>query len=151
MIKQLKIDDEIYQDFEEKNVDEDSVVIWNIPTNLEEFKAMALDTINWQIGDSVKKSLGNTNVNLSASNAKGIALLSKVVASLNPNLDGLTELEADSYSKMVALAEGGYADSELLNASLSNVSEFITSATDKVARVTQAESIDDVITILNEQ
>jgi hypothetical protein len=151
MIKQIKIGQNIYDGFEEKTTLEDGSVVWNIPTNVDELKSIAIDTINWQIGDSVKKAVGNTNVNLSASNAKGIALLAKVVNAQNPDTSSLTDLELDSYNKMVALADGGYADSELLNASLTNVSEFITRATDKVARVTQAESIDDVITILNEQ
>ncbi len=150
MIKMLKKNNQVFQNFEEKEILEDGTVVWNIPTNVEEFKAMAIDTINWQIGDGVKKAVGNTNVNLSASNAKGIALLAKVVNAQSPDTSSLTELEADSYNKLISLADGGYADSELLNASLTNVSEFIARATDKVARVTQAESIDDVITILNE-
>ena len=150
MIKQIKIGQNIYDGFEKSTVLEDGSVVENITTNIDELKAIAIDTINWQIGDSVKKSVGNTNVNLSASNAKGIALLAKVVNAQSPDTSSLTELETDSWNKLVALADGGYADSELLNTSLTNVSEFIARATDKVARVTQAESIDDVITILNE-
>ena len=67
-----------------------------IPTDLNELKAIAIDTINWQIGDSVKKEVGNTIVNLSASNAKGIVLVAKLLNTLNPSLDGLTDLEKDS-------------------------------------------------------
>jgi len=150
MIKQLKKGNNIYQNFEEKTVSEDGVETWNIPTDVEEFKALAIDTINWQIGDNVKKALGNTQTNLSASNAKGIALLAKVINAQEHDTSTLTDLELDSYNKMVALAEGGYADSQLLNASLSKVSEFIAVGTDKVSRVTSATTIDAVIDILNE-
>ena len=150
MIKMLKKNNQVFQNFEEKEVLEDGTVVWNIPTNVEEFKAMAIDTINWQIGDGVKKAVGNTNVNLSASNAKGIALLAKVVNAQSPDTSSLTELEADSYNKLISLADGGYADSELLNASLTNVSEFIAKGTDKVSSIASATAIDEVIAILNE-
>jgi len=142
IIKLIKLNENIYQGL---GLDSEF-----LPKNLEEFKTIAIDTVNWQIGDSVKKALGNTHTNLSASNAKAVALLAKVVASLNPTLNGLTELETDSYSKMVALADGGYADSELLNSSLSNVTEFIAKGTDKATRVGAAQSIDEVVAILNE-
>ena len=150
MIKILKIENKVYQNFEEKKLDEKGNEVWNIPTDLKEFRAMAVDTINWQIGDNVKKALGNTQTNLSASNAKGIVLVSKVLNTLNPNLDGLTDLEKDSWQKMVALADSGYSDSELLNNSLTKVSEYIEAGTDKIARITSANSIENIINILNE-
>jgi len=150
MIKKIKIEDIVYQNLDEKYLNEDGSITWNIPTDVNEFKAMAVDTINWQIGDNIKKALGNTNVNLSASNSKGICLLAKVINAQSPDTSSLSELESDSFNKMVALGEAGYSDSNLLNASLSNVSSFIATGTDKVTRVTTAETIDDVIEILNE-
>ncbi len=150
MIKILKNGDEIKTNFSEKEVLEDGTVVWNIPQNLEEFKSMAIDTINWQIGDNVKKSLGNTQTNLSASNAKAIALLAKLIKPTQTQLDSLTDLEKDSWGKLKSLADNGYADSELLNASLSSVSEFIQKGTDKIVRVTQTQNHDEVIAILNE-
>jgi len=151
MIKILKKGNQVFQNFDEKEILEDGTVIWNIPTDVEEFKALAIDTINWQIGDSVKKALGNTQTNLSASNAKGIVLVAKVLNSLSPKQTGLSDLEKDSFNKMIELGENGYADSGLLNASLSKVSEFIASGTDKAVRVTSATTIDEVIEILNER
>ena len=118
---------------------------------MEKFKEIAIDTINWQIGDNVKKALGNTQTNLSASNAKGITLVAKVLNGLNPALDGLTDLEKDSWNKMVALADGGYSDSELLNNSLTKVNEFIAAGTDRATRMASANSIEEVIAILNEE
>ena len=150
MIKILKKQNQIFQNFEEKTVLEDGTVEWNIPQDVDELKAMAIDTINWQIGSSVKKAVGNTNVNLSAANAKGIALLAKVINAQNPDTSTLTELEKDSWNKLVALAENGYADSELLNASLTNVSSSIERGTDKVARIASANTHEEVIAILNE-
>ena len=141
-IKILKENGFIRKNFEEGG--------WNVPTDLEEFKTLAVDTINWQIGDNIKKTLGNTQTNLSASNAKAIALSVKVISSLNPNLDSLTELEKDSWSKLVLLEQNGYADSQMLNTSISSVSEFIAKGTDKATRVSSATTHEEVIAVLNE-
>lgn len=145
MIKEIKIGNLVYNNISKES--EDNL----LPTDLEEFKKVAIDTINWQIGNGVKRAVGNTDVNLSAANAKAIVLLTKVMNTLNPSLDGLSNLEKDSYDKMTTLAGGGYADSELLNGSLGSVSELIAKSSDKVARVTSSTSIDEVITILNEE
>lgn len=150
MIKILKINELICQNFEKKTVDENGNIVWNIPTDLNEFKTLAIDTINWQVGDNVKKSLGNTQTLLSASNAKAITLLAKLISTFNPDTTVLTALELDSFNKMISLANSGYSDSELLNNSLTSVSDFIAAGSDKVARVSSAVSIDEVIAILNE-
>jgi len=151
MIKILKKENQVFQNFNEKDVLEDGSVVWNIPTDIEEFKALAIDTINWQIGDNVKKALGSIQINLSAANAKGIALLAKVINAQNPDTSSLTSLEADNYNKMVALADGGYADSELLNASLTSVTDEIANGTEKIVRITNATTIEEIIEILNEE
>ena len=149
LIKKLKKDNLIYTNVEDKTV-EDGQEAWNIPQYLEEFKKLAIDTINWQIGDSVKKASGNMQTNLSASNAKAIALLAKLIEPSQEQLDKLTELEKDSWNKLDALAVGGYADSQLLNVSLASVSKFITKGTDKATRVINATTHEEVIAILNE-
>ena len=153
MIKMLKKGNDIYLNFEENS--EDGVEICNIPQDLEEFKVMAIDTINWQIGDSVKKASGGTQTNLSASNAKAIVLNSKKIDLILKHLDleldnSFSDLEKDSSNKMVALGNNGYADSQLLNVSLSSVSKFITKGTDKATRVINATTHEEVIAILNE-
>ena len=150
MIKILKIGDTVYQNFKEKSIDENGNEIWNIPKDLEEFKAMAIDTINWQIGDNVKKALGNIQTNLSASNAKAIALLAKLMKPTQTQLDNLTDLEKDSWNKLKSLADNGYADSQLLNNSLATVNIEIQKGSDKIVRVTNANSIEEVVAILNE-
>lgn len=150
MIKILKIGDTVYQNFEEKTFDEQGNEIWNIPTDVEEFKKLVIDTINWQIGDNVKKALGNTQTLLSASNAKAIALLAKLMKPTQTQLDSLTILEKDSWNKIKNLADNGYADSQLLNNSLTKVSEEIQKWTDKIIRITKAKKLDDIINILNE-
>ena len=150
MIKILKKNNLIYQNFEEKSIDEQGNEVWNIPTDLEEFKAIAIDTISWQIGDNVKKSLGDIQTLLSASNAKAIALLAKLIKPTQAQLDNLTPLEKDSWVKLKALADNGYADSKLLNNSLTNVTTFIQKGSDKIARVVKAKTLEDVINILNE-
>lgn len=150
MIKVFKKGDQIFHNFEEKEVLEDGTVVWNIPTDLDEFKALAIDTINWQIGDGVKKTVGNTSVNLSAANAKGIVLVAKLLNTLTPSMDGFTEREKESWNKMVTLAESGYSDSELLYNSLAKASEYIAQGTDKITHIAQAKTHDEIIAILNE-
>ena len=151
MIKTLKIDDLIYQNIDEHATDENGEPLYDLPTDIDKFKALAIDTVNWQIGDNVTRSLGNTQTNLSASNAKAVVLLAKLIGMLNPDTTGLSQLELDSYNKMLALADNGYSDSELLNSSLAKVSEYIAAGTDKVARIMAAQSIEEVIAILNEE
>ena len=150
MIKILKKDGLIYQNIEEKSVNEDGVEVFNIPTDVALFQTMAIDTINWVIGDNIKKAVGNTFTTLSASNSKAIALLAKIVNGLAPDTSSLTTLEADNFTKLVALGDGGYGDSELLNASLTAVDTEIAAGTDKITRITNATTIDEVIAILNE-
>ena len=148
MIKQIKINETIYDNFDEKYLGEDGNIHWNIPTNLEEFRATAIDTIKWQIGDRVKKAT-KTSVNLSASNAKAIALIAKILNKENPDLSGLTDLEKSIWNKMVLLADNGYADSEMLDLSLSSVIENISIGTNRIVAVTNATSIEEIIDILN--
>ena len=149
-IRILKIGKEVRRDFSDKAIDKEGNELWNIPQDLEEFRKLAINTINWQIGDSVKKASGNTQTNLSASNAKAIALIAKLIEPSQEQLDSLTELEKDNWSKLDALANNGYADSQLLNVSLSSVSEFIAKGTDKATRVASATTHEEVIAILNE-
>ena len=150
MIKILKIDDLIYQNIDENATDENGEPLYDLPTDIDKFKALAIDTVNWQIGDNVTRSLGNTQTNLSASNAKAVVLLAKLIGTLNPDTTGLSQLELDSYNKMLALADNGYSDSELLNSSLAKVSEYIAAGTDRATRVSSANSIEEIIAILNE-
>ena len=149
MIKQIKLGKLIYDNFEEKYIDKDGNMHWNIPTDLEEFKSIAIDTIKWQIGDKVKQTT-QTSTNLSASNAKAIALIAKIINKENPDLtSGFTELEQDSWNKIITLVDNGYADSEMLNLSLTSVIENINIGTTKIVAITNASSLEEVINILN--
>ena len=150
MIRILKTGNEIRLNFEESFIGEDGEVAFSIPQNVEEFKNLAIDTINWEVGSNVKTALGNTQANLSASNAKGITLIAKVLSNLSPSLDGLTTLEVDSYNKIITLATAGYADSQLLNNSLANVTLFINSGDEKISRILASTTIPAIIAILNE-
>ncbi len=150
MIKVLKKGNLIYQNIDEKIIDENGNEVWNIPTNVDEFKVMAIDTISWKIGDNVKKTLDNTNTKLSAANAKAIALLAKLINTLNPDTSSLTPLELDNYNKLLSLANNGYADSKLLNNSLVAVETEIAKGVDKITRIQNATTLDEIIAILNE-
>ena len=151
MIKVLKEGNRIYKNLEKEFLDpETNQVISNIPTDLATFQAMAIDTVEWQIGDNVKKAIGNVDTKLSASNAKAIALLAKIINTLNPDTSNLTPLEFDSWNKLLNLANNGYADSKLLNSSLDAVDSYIKAGVNKIERVKEATTIDEIIAILNE-
>lgn len=151
MLKIIKLGNLIHENIEPFYIDENEKKVWNIPNNVDELKVAAVETVNWVTGQKIKESLGNTQVQLSTSNSKGIILLAKVLSSLNPELAGLNELEKDSFSKMVSLAEKGYADSNLLNDSLSNVDEFLEKASAKIVSINEAISIEEIIDILNSE
>jgi len=151
MIKQIKIDNKIYSDFEVYSLDEDGTKTLNIPNDLNDFKQIAIDTINWQIGSNVKKALGNTQVNLSAVNSKAIALVIKILDAMDVDVSEiLSEKEQDSFNKLVALSNSGYSDSDMLNNSLSAVINGRIHGHGKTERVMKAKTHEEVIAILNE-
>ena len=150
MIKVVKIKDLVYTNIEEKTIDENGNEIWNIPSDLDEFKKVAVDTINWVAGDKIKKTIQGNITLLNASNSKAIVLLGKIINSLNPDLSKLTDNEKNAFDKMVTLGNNGYADSKLLNMMMDSVTSNITSLSQKIADVQNANSTNDVIKILNE-
>jgi len=59
MIKIIKLGDSIYNGIEEKSIDEQVNETCNIPSDLDEFKKVAINTINWVTGDRIKKIVQN--------------------------------------------------------------------------------------------
>jgi len=115
--------------------------------SIDELRVAAMDTINWIAGRTVKKAVGET-VNISASNSKAIAMLAKVIFSQSPDLSGLTDKERASYDALVALADAGYSDSELLLRALTAVQEAVASAAEKSAQIASATTVDEIIAVL---
>ena len=148
MIKLLKIGNLIYTNFEEKSFDENGNKICNILADLEEFRKVTIDTINWWVGNKVKKQTGDF-AKLSAANSKAIVILTKLLVSLNPDTSKLTDLEKSAWDKLVNFAENGYADSELLNNSLDAVQSYVVKGGDLINKALQATTIDELIGILN--
>ena len=149
MIMQLKIDNRIFENIELKTIDEDGNETWNVTQNLDEFKKVALDTINWQIGQSVQKALGDTQINLSASNAKAVALLAKLISPSSAKLSKLSTKEKAAWDKLNLLANNGYADSDMLIVSLDAVLSYIQKGTEKATRIAQAKTHEEIEAILN--
>jgi len=128
---------------------EDGTEFWNIPANIEEFRKIAIATIQWQIGDKVAESYGRRDVLASASNAKAIALLAKLMKPTKAQLDSLGEIEKRSFTKLQTLANSDYAESELLESSLDAVSRNISIGTAKIVKIGTAKTHDEIIEILN--
>ena len=149
LIRYFKSKDTTHQNIEPLVIDENGKKVWNIPNDLEELRKAAIDTLNWLIGQNVKNATGDI-IKLSASNSKAIALLTKVVASLNPDLSNLTQLEKSAWGKTKILADNGYADSELLNNSLDAVLGNIQKGTELINKALQAQTIEELIKILEQ-
>ena len=146
----LKKEGRIEENYTEKYLDENGNEVWNIPTDLSKFKEIAIDTINWKMGDNVKKMTGNVATNLNVANAKAIALLTKIISNGDPDLGDLSTLEKSNWEKLSTLANNGYADSELLDKSLSAVLDSISTGTTKIIAIMGASTIEEIIGILNE-
>ncbi len=149
MIKLIKIDDLIYQGFQEKSFDENGKETWNIPTDVEEFRKITIDTINWWVGNKVKKQTGSF-AKMSAANSKAIVLLTKLLTTLSPDDSKLSDLEKSAWDKLTAFADNGYADSKLLNNSLMAVSDYVVKGGDLIDKTIKATTLDELISILNE-
>lgn len=149
MIKLIKLNNLIYQNYEEKSIDEQGNEIWNIPNTFQELLPVVLDTIDWWTGDKIKKVTGDYT-KLAAANSKAIALLFKLIDSLNPDTSNLTEKELSAYNGMKALAANGYSDSDLLNNSINAVSEYLTKAAQLSSQANQAQTVEELINILNQ-
>ena len=150
MIKALKIGNLIREDIKAKIVSEDGTVEWNVPQDLDKFKALALDTFSYQAGQSVLSVLG-THVGLSTMVTKYLAVLTKLQTPTKGKLDSLTDNEKAAFDSMSGLAEGGYGDSEKLVSGLHAVTGAISKATGKSMRVMQATTHEAVIAVLNEE
>jgi len=149
MIKQIKIGKMIYTNIEPKTIDENGQETWNIPTDVEEFRKIVIDTINWKIGNEVKKATGDF-AKLSAANSKAIVIVLKLLDTLSPDTSKLSDLEKSAYDKMLTLANNGYGNSDLLNTSLDAVTSGITKGQDLISKALQVTTIDELIGILNE-
>ena len=149
MIKLIKIGDLVYQGFQEKVIDENGKEIWNISTDVEEFRKIVIDTINWKIGQDIKNATQDFT-RLSAANSKAIIIVLKLLDTLNPDTTGLTEKEKSAYDKMLTLAQNGYGDSELLNNSLEAVLNYTQTGQTLITHALKATTTDELIGILNE-
>ena len=149
MIKLIKIGDLIYQGFQEKVIDENGKETWNIPTDVEEFRKIVIDTINWKIGQDIKNATQDFT-RLSAANSKAIIIVLKLLDTLNPDTKELTKKEKSAYDKMLTLANNGYGDSDLLNTSLDAVLNGIKTGQTLITNALNATTIDELIGILNE-
>jgi len=129
--------------------DEEGNKVWNIPMDVKKFRKIVIDTINWKIGDEVKKATGDL-AKLSAANSKAIVIVLKLLDTLSPDVSVLTDLEKSAYDKMLTLANNGYGDSELLNTSLDAITNGVTKGQDLISKALQATTIDELIGILNE-
>ncbi len=149
MIRLIKLNDFIYQNYEEKTNYENGEEVWNIPNTVQELLPVVLDTINWWVGAKVKKATGDF-VKLSAANSKAIALLAAIIASQNPDTSNLTELQKSAFDKMTTLGNSDYTDSQLLNNSLDAVVNYVQKGTQLGAQAIQAQSVEELIDVLNQ-
>ena len=148
MVNIIKLGDLIYRGIERQTTDENGTKRWAIPDTVETLLPVVLDTINWWVGDRVKRATGDMT-KLSAANSKAIALLAKVIAELNPDTSALSANEKSAYDALLTLANSGYSDSELLVGSIGAVQQYIQRGNDAAQRAMAAKSVDELIDVLN--
>lgn len=148
MVNIIKLGNLIYRGIERQTTDENGTKRWAIPDTVETLLPVVLDTINWWVGDRVKRATGDLT-RLSAANSKAIALLVKLIAGLNPDTSALSANEKSAYDALLTLADAGYSDSELLVGSIGAVQQYIKRGNDAVSRAMAAKSVDELIDVLN--
>ncbi len=150
MIKILKIDEQVFFNIEEEqNIDEETISI--VPDNLDKFKKVAVDTINWATGQEIKKAVDNNAIHLSTSNSKAIILIAKLINSFNPDTKILSPLEKDNFLKMIELAQSGYSDSNLLKSALEAVDVYVKKGVEKATKIMTSTSKNEIIEVLNQE
>ena len=150
MIKIVKIGGLVYQGMEPFYIDENGNKVWNIPNDLETLRSYVIDTFNWLIGQEVKKQSGGDFTKLSAGNSKAIVLLLKLIDTLNPDESNLTDTEKNILNKLRIFKQQGYSDSPMLDSMLESVLNNISLYSKKIGQAQQAESIDELIKLLEE-
>jgi len=146
MVKTLKVGDLVYQNIDVKIVDDEGNIIDNpnIPSEPQELKNALADTLSWIVGQSIVKTIGNANKK-DTSTTKAVMLLAKVVNSMNPDISNLTTNEQNALQKMVDLADIGYTDSELLNATLDELKTQLEWYTTKTAELEALSTYDELV------
>jgi len=142
MIKYIKIADSIYPNVKDISSDGRFEPI----TDLAVLKDTAVDTMNWLTTMQVQTLSGGDAGKIAAAETKAIVLLAKVIAAQNPDVSSLTS----AWTKMIASADAGYSDSELLNMSLDGLQSTLTVFEDRSTRIVAATTIEEVVAILEE-
>ena len=144
MIKVIKIGNLIYENIEPKFIDESGNEIWNIPNNAEDLKRTLVDTLGWIVGQNIIKAVGDANKKDTAT-SKAIVLLAKVISTLNPDLDSLTDTEKSIFEKMNQLGSIGYSDSELLNNTFEQIITNLNWYKEKVEELENLNTLDELV------
>jgi len=151
LIKYIKLGDKILQNVETYIINPETGEKTKnslIPQNLEELKNITIDTLNWLIGEEVKKIAGNTT-KLSASNSKAIMLVYKLLKqNVELNTDNLTKTEKAIINEFDKITESGYTDSELLLNTIKAVGENIMKYNALIEEALKVKNTDKLIKIL---
>ena len=150
IIKILKIGETIYYGYPTQTEQPDGTIVKNIPDNVDDFKVIVVDTLNWWVGSKIKSQMQNDFTKLSAANSKAIALIFKALKTLNPDTSNFTDTEKSIWNKLDTLTKTDYTDSKLLDNTLTAVTTYIQEGNDLINKALQATTIDELIGILNE-
>ena len=113
-------------------------------------KEHTVKQINTWVAKQIRESVGGLEEKLSAANSKAIVLLTKLLATLNPDTSNLTDLEKSAWDKLNTFANNEYADSELLNNSLNAVQSYVVKGGELIDKALKATTINELIKVLNE-
>jgi len=145
MIKYMKLGNHIIRNTEPYYIDEEGNQIWNIPSDSAQLKSALEDTLGWLVYNNIQKSINRSADKLNASSTKAVCLLAKVISTLSPDLSQLTEKEQSAFNKMLALADQGYTDSDLLNFTSSTLQEQLNWYAEKMQELNSLETLDELV------
>jgi len=116
----------------------------NIP--LEVLQQATIDALGQIISQKLAEFFASTKRD--AATSKAIVLLTKVINTLNPDLSSLTQKEQDAFNKMLQLANLGYSDSDLLNASIDTLLTLLNWYAQQIQTITSFVFIEQIIDYL---
>jgi hypothetical protein len=148
-IKRIKIGSADHRNLWTYEPDEDGGVTYNIPTDVEEFRLLAIDTVQWLLGKTALTAAGGTSSKIDEVMTRGITLVSKAVLDLGLDTSEYSDNEKESFDLMSELYDNGYADNEQLVSTLRVLTPGIADAESKITDIVAATTIEDIIDVLN--
>lgn len=142
LVKRLKIENLIKENFYLKSIDEEGNEFYNVPTDLTTLKKYAIDTIDWEVEQELKYKAN-------AVNSKLALFALDLVLSLSPDLSKLTASQKVVIENYKELKKLEYIDSQIAEQATSKLVSLLKSSYKIGAVIMSAKTIEEVLEKLN--